>query len=177
MSAGPSSPVPVVSLIAAMSENRVIGRGGNLPWNLPEDLQRFRRITRGHPVILGRKTYDSIGRPLPERLNLVVTRQSGWSAPGVEVHATLDSALERALSDARARGLQEVFVIGGGEIYQQALPSAARIHLTRVAASLPGDAYFPVFEEEFAETMREDRPGPPAYSFLTYERIRPSRGA
>ena len=168
--------LPCVSLIAAMSENRVIGKGNALPWQLPEDLKRFRQITKGHPVVMGRKTYESIGRPLPDRLNLVITRQSDWHAPGVEVFGSLDAALDRALDVAVEKGLSEVFIIGGGEIYAQALPRAQRLHLTRVAAQIEGDAFFPVFESEFEEVAREGRPGDPSFAFVTYERRSPASG-
>jgi dihydrofolate reductase len=133
-----------VSLIAAMAANRVIGQAiegkHGLPWHLPADLRRFKTMTMGHPLIMGRKTYDSVGRPLPGRRTIVVTRQPGWSATGVEVVHSLDEGLRAA---AAGDGVEEVFIAGGGEIFQEALPRADRIHLTRIEKDFPGDVYFP----------------------------------
>lgn len=130
--------MPALTLIAAMGSNRVIGADGQLPWHEPEDLAHFKRVTSGHAVIMGRKTWQALGRPLPKRRNLVITRQAGFSAPGAEVFASLDAAIAAARStDA------EPMVIGGGEIYRQALPQATRIHLTEVRADPVGDTTFP----------------------------------
>lgn len=128
----------IVSLVAAMAENRVIGHDGNLPWRLPRDMRRFQRLTTGHAVIMGRKTYDSVGQPLPNRRNLVVTRNPDYRPPGVQVFPNLDDALLAA--DAG-----EVFVAGGAEIYRLALPRAVRLYLTVVHAVVDGDTYFPPF--------------------------------
>lgn len=147
-----------ISLIAALARNHVIGRENRLPWRLPEDLQRFKRLTMGHPVLMGRKTADSIGKPLPGRLNLVVSR-SGLS-------------FEQALEKARESGTDEVFVIGGAEIYELALPMADRLYLTWVDSEVQGDAFFPTWNSsEFREIAREPREG---YSFVTLERVRSS---
>lgn len=158
-----------VSLIAALAENRVIGRNNTLPWRLPADLKRFRRLTTGHPVILGRKNYESIGRPLPERTNIVVTRDRGYRAPGCVVVDSLDAAY------AAAGDAAEIFIIGGAELYAQTLARADRLYLTLVHAMVPGDTYFPEFDRaEWVEIERErrepDADHAHAYSFVTYDR-------
>jgi dihydrofolate reductase len=131
-----------VSIIVAMSENGVIGRGGELPWRLSNDLRRFKAITMGHTVIMGRRTWESIGRPLPGRRMIVVSRQDDYRVdhPDVEVTADLDEAIELAA----ANGELEAFVIGGAEMYQSALPIADRLYVTLVKAQVEGDTYFPV---------------------------------
>lgn len=162
-----------VSLIAALAENRVIGRANALPWRLPADLKRFRRLTTGHPVILGRKNYESIGRPLPDRTNIVVTRNAGYLAPGCIVVDSLAGAYVAA-GDAN-----EIFIIGGAELYAQTLRSADRLYLTQVHATVHGDTYFPDFDlRDWVEIERErheaDANHAYAYSFVTYDRRRPS---
>ncbi len=158
-----------VTLIAAVARNRVIGRGNRLPWRLSDDMQRFRRLTMGKPVIMGRKTYQSIGRPLTGRFNIVLTRDSDWRMDGVVVARTLDDAL--ALAAVSGAG-DEAMVIGGSEVYAQALPLASRIELTEVEAEPAGDAYFPAIEaREWRETARARHDGDPAYSFVTLERV------
>ncbi len=133
----------MISLIAALDRNRAIGRGNALPWHLPDDLKHFKRITLGKPVVMGRRTFESLGRPLPQRPNLVVSR-SGFQAEGVEVFDSLDAAL--------ARGHQlhdEVMVIGGSQIYAQALPYADRLYLTRVDTGIEGaDTWFPEWDQD-----------------------------
>ncbi|HEV7514818.1 MAG TPA: dihydrofolate reductase, partial [Thermoanaerobaculia bacterium] len=126
--------------IAAMAANRVIGDGNRLPWRLPEDLARFKRLTMGGTLILGRKTYESIGRPLPGRKMVVVSRQPGYAAEGVLVARSIEEALERA-------GEGNVWIAGGAEIYRQALGKAERLYLTRIEAEFPGDAFFPEIDE------------------------------
>ena len=135
-------------LIAAMGENRVIGVDNQLPWRLPGDLKYFKARTLGKPVVMGRKTWDSLGRPLPGRLNLVVSRQAGLQLEGAEVFASLPAALQRAQAWAQEQGVDEVMLIGGAQLYEQALPLAERLYLTRVALSPAGDAWFPPFEGE-----------------------------
>lgn len=157
---------PHVNLIAALARNRVIGRGNTMPWHLPADLKRFRALTLGHPVIMGRRTYESIGRPLPGRDNIVVSR-SGFSADGVRCAPSLERAVELA-------GARTMFVIGGGEIYRLALPLAARLHLTEIQAEPEGDTWFPEFDRaRWREVAREAGPGDgaPAFDFVTYERV------
>jgi len=132
---------PLISLIVAMAQNGVIGRANALPWErLPEDLKRFRSYTLGKPVLMGRKTFESIGRSLPGRNNLVLTRDRAWSAPGVRVVHSVEEAL------AQAAGSDELVVIGGAEIYRLVLPFARRMYLTHVHADVPGDTFFPDFD-------------------------------
>jgi dihydrofolate reductase len=157
-----------VSLIAAMAENRVIGVNNSLPWHLPDDLKRFRRLTTGHTVIMGRKNYESIGKPLPQRRNVVVTRRTDFQAPGCIVVHSLEEALATAGDDP------EVFVIGGAEIYREMLARADRLYLTLVHARIAGDTYFPEFDlREWRETARErHEPNDQhryACSYITYE--------
>lgn len=128
------------SLVVAMDRNRVIGRDNQLPWRLPADLAYFKKVTMGHPVVMGRRTYESIGKPLPGRLNIVVSRNPGFSAPGCTVVASLQAAW-KAAGDA-----QEVSVIGGSSVFAETLPLADVIHLTEVEAEVPGDTYFPPFD-------------------------------
>lgn len=159
---------PELALIAAVGENRVIGIENRLPWRLPDDLKRFKALTLGKPVLMGRKTWDSLGRPLPGRRNLVVTRQSSWVAEGAEAFASIDAAV------AAAPDVQSVFVIGGGEIYTQALQQADVLYLTEVAASPDGDAHFPEFDRSvWREVSREahvDAASGVHYAFVEYRK-------
>lgn len=133
-----------IGIHVAIAENGVIGRDGGLPWRLSTDLKRFKADTMGKPIVMGRKTYEGIGRPLPGRLNVVVTRDRDWRADGVEVAHSLEDAVRLATIRARCMaGVEEICVIGGGEIYAQALPLADRLHVTHVLAELEGDARFP----------------------------------
>ena len=125
-----------VSLVVAASTNNVIGRDRGLPWHLPDDLRHFKRLTVGKPVVMGRRTYESIGRPLPDRQNIVMTRDADYVAEGCDVVTSVDEALDAA------RGAEEVMVIGGGQVYRDFLPRADRIYLTRVQAEVEGDTYF-----------------------------------
>lgn len=136
----------IIALIAAAAENNVIGRDNDLPWDLPDDLKFFRETTAEHPIIMGRKNYESIGRLLPKRTNIIVTRQPDYEVDGAIVCTSLDEALEEAEAAADDADLEEVFVIGGGELYRQALPLADRIYLTRIHADVDGDVYFPVVD-------------------------------
>lgn len=158
---------PRISLIAALAANRVIGRQGALPWHLPEDLRRFKALTLGHPVLMGRRTWESIGRPLPGRRNIVITRQADYRPSGAEVFPDLGSAL------AALAGAAEVFVIGGGELYAAALPLAHRLQLTELHQEVEGDARFPPRDPaHWAETWREPHTAPDGmrYDFVVYER-------
>jgi len=157
-----------ISLIAAVAENWVIGRDNGLPWDLPEDLRRFQRLTLGHTLIMGRRTWESFATPLPGRRLLVVTRRPGWHPEGrpegVEAAASLDEALERA----RAAGETEVFIAGGTEIYREALPRAGRLHLTRVEAEVPGDTWFPALDLTLWKIIDEEhheKDGDHSFSF------------
>jgi dihydrofolate reductase len=156
-----------ISLIVAMARNRVIGRNNALPWRLPEDLKRFKAITMGHPIIMGRKTYESIGRPLPGRANIVVTRSGQFEAPGCTVVRSPQAAL-----DACA-GADEAFVIGGADIYRAFLDRADRLLVTEIDADFEGDAYFPDFDpEEWRETARERIAGAGfPFAFVSRERL------
>ncbi|TBV02802.1 dihydrofolate reductase [Phytopseudomonas dryadis] len=161
-------------LIAALAENRVIGRDNQLPWHLPADLKHFKALTLGKPIVMGRKTWDSLGRPLPGRLNLVVSRQRGLSLDGAEVFTSLQAARERAEAWAREQGVEEIMLIGGAQLYQQALPIAQRLYLTRVALQPEGDAWFPAFDEADwqcqARIEHAALDAAPAYRFETWGR-------
>lgn len=151
-----------ITLIAALGRNRVIGRDGQMPWHLPEDLRHFKATTLGHPLLMGRRTFDSIGRPLPGRRSIVITRSPDWHHPGVESAHSFPSAL------ALAGPADEVFVIGGGEVYAAALPFAHAMVLTEVDAEPEGDTYFPEWDpEQWSEVARVPGDG---LAFVTYER-------
>jgi dihydrofolate reductase len=161
-----------VALIAAVASNGVIGAGNRLPWHLPDDLRRFRTLTSGHTVVMGRKTWESIGRPLPARQNIVVSRQPGIRLEGAAVAHSLDEAL--SVADRP----DPVFVIGGEALYRAALPLASILYLTEIGRAFEGDARFPAFElaawREIAREMHEPTsPGGFAYHFATYERALP----
>lgn len=159
---------PRVHLIAALARDDVIGANGKMPWHLPEDLKRFKALTMGHPVVMGRKTWDSIGRPLPGRANIVVSR-SATSLPGATIARSLDEAL------ALCAGASDAFVIGGGEIYREALPRASVLDLTLIDASFPGDTTFPLIDHvRWDVVAREEHVGANGlrYAFVTYERRR-----
>jgi len=166
-----------LALIWAMSRNRVIGRNNALPWHLSEDLRYFKRVTMGKPIIMGRKTWESIGRPLPGRTNIVITRDHDFQAAGVRVVHSLDDALRLAEHIGVIEGAEEAVVIGGAEIYALALPKAERLYLTQVHAEVQGDAWFPEFDlSKWQELAREDfnaeGPNPYPYSFIVLERAR-----
>lgn len=163
------STISEVVLIAAVARNGVIGNENALPWRLKADLQYFKTVTNGHPVLMGRKTWESLGRPLPGRRNLVITRNPDYRADGAEVYANPDLALQ-ALD-----GQPRVFVIGGAEIYRQMLPRATTLLLTEVAAAVQGDAHFPEFDREvFVETSRRPQvanaDNEHAFDFVEYRR-------
>ncbi|WP_300411946.1 dihydrofolate reductase [uncultured Alcanivorax sp.] len=164
-----------LSLMVAKASNRVIGRNNKLPWYLPNDLKYFKQVTFGKPVIMGRKTWDSLGKPLPGRTNIVITRQAGFQAEGAKVVATLDEAVTLAENVAFIEGQDEAVVMGGAEIYALALPQADRLYLTEVHAEVDGDTWFPEYDtSEWKEIGREDfpaeGPNPYDYSFVVYER-------
>lgn len=149
-----------LSIIVACSKNRVIGRDLQLPWRLPDDLRRFKSLTIGHPVIMGRKTFDSIGRPLPGRENIVITRQQGYCPAGVKVVHSLEEALSFCSSASQA------FIIGGGEIYQLALSRVRWIYLTWVDVEIEGDAFFPDWSQEnFVQVSEEAHPVDDQHAF------------
>lgn len=158
-----------LSAIVAMASNRVIGVNNQLPWHLPADLKRFKQLTMGHTIVMGRKTYESIGRPLPGRTMIVVTRQRGYAPEGVKVTHSVDEAL------ALARGDDEVFIIGGAELFVQTLERLDRLYLTRIERDVTGDTHFPEVDLSMWKLIEEEHhpAGPPdalPYAFLTYER-------
>lgn len=159
-----------IAIVVAMADNRVIGRDNRLPWHLPADLRHFKQLTLGKPVLMGRKTHESIGRPLPDRTNIVVTRDRSYTAPGCIVAHSLERALQAA------GGCAEVMVIGGMELYRQLLPRADCIYLTLVHAAFEGDAFFPELdagewrEVERADWMPDEKNSWP-YSFVRLERV------
>jgi len=161
----------IVSMIVAMGKNRVIGANGAIPWRLPNELQLFKRVTMGHHIIMGRKTWDSIGRLLPGRTTVIVTRQPDYAVPGAKVVNSLEAALTACSDD------DEVFVIGGGELYQLALPLAQRIYLTTVDVAPAGDTVMPEFDMHqwalaSSESFNVDEKHAHAYTFAVYERER-----
>jgi len=166
------NPKSKIALIVAVSENGVIGRDNQLPWHLPADLKRFKQLTTGHAVIMGRKTFESIGKPLPLRRNIVITRRKNWNADGIEVAHSLDEAIGLAASD------DEVFILGGAEVFRDALPRANTLYLTRVHATVDGDVYFPPVDWSQWQLIEEERHDPSGgmsselpFNFLTYRKL------
>ena len=164
----------IISLIAALTENRVIGKSNDLPWHLPDDMKYFMQTTSGHHVVMGRKNYESIPakfRPLPNRANIVITRQEEYTAPGCMVVNSIPEAIDIAIDNHEA----EVFIIGGAEIYSQSLALANRLYLTEIQTSLEGDAFFPIFDKpEWSELSRRHHPKDEkhtfAFDFVVYEK-------
>ena len=157
----------IISIIAAMAENRVIGRGNEMPWEIPSELKRFKEITMGHPVIMGRKTFESIGHPLPGRKNVIITRQMDYSAADSIIVPDLQAALDAC------EGAGEVFICGGDTVYREAMPIADRIYLTIIDEEFDGDSFFPEIPDDFVEvrrmTVTEDVL---PYDMVLYERER-----
>lgn len=171
----------IISMIVAVAQNRVIGRNNQLPWNLPGDLPYFRNKTWGKPIIMGRKTYESLGRPLPGRTNIVITRNSDYAVPeGVRLVNSVDRAIDVAQAVASIDAADEIMIIGGAEIYSLCLPVTQKLYLTEVHADVHGDAYFPEFNKaqwkEISRTAGENDPSvnPYEFSFAVYERIQNS---
>lgn len=167
----------IISIIVARSKNGVIGINNQLPWHLPADLKHFKAVTSGHPILMGRKTWDSLGRPLPNRRNMVITRQSELQIAGAECFLSLEDAL------AACKDAPKVFIIGGAQIYQQALSIADQLIITEVDTEVEGDAFFPSLDSTWKIVEQEDYPTEqqpdlldqagkiyPAYSFITYQR-------
>ncbi len=171
--AGMTKSLPL-SLIAALGENRVIGVDNSMPWHLPGDFKYFKATTLGKPIIMGRKTWDSLGRPLPGRLNIVVSRQTDLVLEGAEVYPSLEAAVVRAEEWAKAQGVDELMLIGGAQLYAQGLADADRLYLTRVALSPEGDAWFPEFDlHQWKLVSNVENPAvedKPAYNFEVWER-------
>lgn len=166
-----------VAIIVAVADNGVIGKGDALPWKLSEDMQYFKRMTMGKPIVMGRKTFESIGKPLPGRTNIVISRNASFHAEGVEVARSLDEALAMAEVVAVRDGVEEVVVIGGAQIYAAAIPAADTLYITEVHAGVEGDAVLCDIEWKFwRETARDYRAAKPPntydYSFVCYERVR-----
>jgi dihydrofolate reductase len=161
-------PKPRISLIAALSENRVIGNGGKIPWHLADDFRRFKERTLGHAIIMGRKTHESIGRPLPGRTNIVITRDTERDIPGCVVVGSL----QEALTWAREIEFEEVFICGGGQIYAEAIAQADRLYLTVVHAIIDGDTFFPEYAEVFEKVVESEECEEVGYrlTYLTLER-------
>lgn len=160
---------PRLSLIAALAKNRVIGIENRLPWKLPEDLAHFKELTLGHPILMGRKTFESLGRPLPGRRNIVITRNADYQPTGCEIATSIPAAIDLCTK------AQEVFFIGGAELYKQVLPLVDRLYLTEVQIEAQGDAWFPAFDSSaFREISREAHTGekgdPLRFDFVVYER-------
>jgi len=165
-----------LSLIAAVARNNVIGNGSALPWALSSDLKRFKHLTMGKPILMGRRTYETIGKPLPGRLNIVVSRQTDFAPPGVAIARTLEAALVMAQDAVEHDG--EIMIIGGGEIYRATIARAARLYITHVEASPVGDTYFPEIDPAHwrpatTERLPADVRDSVATSFVVYERITP----
>lgn len=164
-----------LSILAAKATNNTIGENNQLIWRLPADLKHFRELTTGETVIMGRKTFESIGKALPERNNIIITRQPGYQAPGCEVVHSLEEAIQASAQE------ENVFIIGGGEIYRQALDLAGTLYITEVHETFAGDTVFPEIDKgTWAETFREDHladeKNPYDYSFVTYQRMVPLPG-
>ena len=164
-----------LSVIVAVAQNGVVGRNGALPWQLPADLQFFKRTTMGKPIVMGRKTYESIGRALPGRTNIVVSHNAEFSAPGVTVVSCIKDALSLAQDIALTDGVQELMVIGGAGIYAAAIPLADRLYITEVHAVVEGDAYLPEVDWQQWREVSRDRhraidPNPYDFSFVIYQR-------
>ncbi len=158
----------MISLIVAASENNVIGRAGDLPWKLPDDLRHFKQLTMGKPVVMGRKTWESLRRPLPGRQNVVITHQRDYAAEGCDVVNYPAAALQAT------RPAEDVMIIGGGRVYEQFLRRANRIYLTRVHANIDGDAWFPQLDDDWQRVTQEHHPADErhehGFTFETWER-------
>ncbi|MCR6107851.1 dihydrofolate reductase [Salipaludibacillus agaradhaerens] len=161
----------MIAMIAAFSDGRVLGKNGKMPWHLPAELQYFKRVTSGHPVLMGRKTFESIGRPLPNRRNIVLTRNESFTAEGVEVFHHIEDV------KPLMKEQEEFFVIGGATLYETLLDKADRLYITKIHASFEGDTFFPKFDEaEWKEVSRQkgtvDEKNPLAHTFHVYERLK-----
>ena len=173
------NPIPIV-LVVAVAENGVIGRNGQLPWRIPSDLKHFKAVTMGKPMVMGRKTYESIGKPLPGRTSIVLTHDTNWRADGVIVGHSLKEVLNLASADARRTGANEIAIIGGSTLFKELLPVTDKIEFSIVHANPEGDVFFPAYDKNaFNETRRE---GPIrgekdeyAYSIVTLERVASGR--
>ena len=166
-----------IVLVAAIGQNHVIGRAGQLPWHIRSDLQHFKRLTINRPVVMGRHTFESIGKALPGRTNIVLSRDFSVPAPGALIATSFDAALGAARSDAKKRGVNEIMVIGGSSIFERTIPMAARLEITHVQASPEGDRFFPDIDpEQWHLRSRQEHPAGPhddyAFTTATYDRIK-----
>lgn len=164
-----------IVLVAAIGRNNVIGRDGQLPWRLKSDLKHFRAVTTNRPVVMGRKTFESMGKPLPDRTNIVLTRNLGLIVPGGALANSMDAAMGFARQDAIRRGVDEIMIIGGGDVFERMLPMADRLEITHVNASPEGDAFFPRLEpSDWREVKRASYPAGPdddaSFDTVTYVR-------
>ena len=165
-----------ICIIVAMAENRTIGRAGDLPWRISADLKQFKELTVGHPVIMGRNTFQSIGRPLADRTNIIITRNREFETDGVEITHSLDSALDLGRDIAIHNGVDDVMVAGGGAIYAIALAEANRVYMTEVHRAYDGDTVFPELDEDIWHVVARERHGPetpdgPAFSFVVIDKF------
>jgi dihydrofolate reductase len=163
-----------IAMIVAMGENRGIGKDGGMPWHLPADLKHFRNLTLGKPVIMGRRTFESIGKPLPERTNIVVTRDPNYSMDGVTAVSSFKQALAVALDTAKQDGVDEVMVVGGATLYEAFMPHAKRIYVTEIRDRFDADTFFPSLDFGWEEMSREaheaDEKNPTPFDFVVLER-------
>jgi dihydrofolate reductase len=167
--------MPDIVLLAAVADNGVIGRGNGLPWRIKSDMQHFRAVTMGKPVIMGRKTYASIGRPLPGRTTIVISRDANFAAPGILVAPSLDAAIAAARGDAMRRGADAIIIAGGAAVYALALPLATRLAITHVHKSVDGDAHFPSIDPKLWREVARSEHAPGAeddagFAIVSYER-------
>ncbi|WP_313386078.1 dihydrofolate reductase [Chishuiella sp.] len=165
----------MINIVVAKASNNVIGAKNDLIWHLPNDLKHFKNLTSGHPIIMGRKTYESLGRPLPNRTNIVVTRDSNWTADGIVKINSLEKAINTALKID-----DEIYIIGGGNIYKQAMEFTDILYITEVHHEFDGDTYFPEidtddWEEVEKENFKKDEKHPFAYSFVTYKKVKETK--
>jgi dihydrofolate reductase len=165
---------PVIALVVAIGENGAIGRGGDLPWRLSTDLRYFRKVTLHKPIVMGRRTFESFGRPLDGRLNIVLTRNAAFDAPGTVPAYSLDEALDVARKEAKRTGAGEIMIIGGDDVFREVLPQASRIYLTEVHASPEADTWFAFDRSQWREVSRERHEQGPKdehpFSFVVLER-------
>lgn len=163
-----------IAIIVARTSNGVIGRDNTMPWHLPEDLRYFKRVTMGKPVVMGRNTWESLGKPLPGRDNIVITRNADFYADGATVVNDLDTALLLADTLAAARGVEEIMIIGGAQVYREVLPLVQRAYVTEIDAVISGDTFFPALDGQWRETAREKHApcekNPYPYSFVVLEK-------
>jgi len=176
-----TSDKPTIALVVAMGENRAIGKGGNLPWHLRGDMRFFRKVTMGKPILMGRRTFNSLPGVLDGRLNIILTRDNGFTAPQVVVAHSLEEGLEAARADTARNGTDEIMIIGGEDVFREVLPETGRIYLTEVHAAPEADTWFPKLDEaEWREVSRERHEAGPkddhAFSIVVLERISGSSG-